>query len=159
MNDDQIFFKLPDIVKVCLEPCGTVPRKATTGSAGYDLSSAERVTIEPGKCAMISTGVRVALPCGSVGLIFERSSLHRHGLSLANKVGVIDSDYRGVISLLLENISDESVDISVGDRLAQMIVMPVKQTVMREVTSLDETKRGDGGFGSTGTSSLENSET
>ena len=159
MNDDQFFFKLPDILKVCLEPCGTFPRIATTGSAGYDLSSTERVTIEPGKCAMISTGVRVALPCGSVGLIFERSSLHRYGLSLANKVGVIDSDYRGVISLLLENISDESVDISVGDRLAQMLVMPVKQTLIREVTSLDETKRGDGGFGSTGTSSLENSET
>ena len=159
MNDDQVFFKLPDILKVCLEPCGTVPRKATTGSAGYDLSSAQRVTIEPGKCAMISTGIRVALPCGSVGLIFERSSLHRRGLSLANKVGVIDSDYRGIISLLLENILDEPVDISVGDRLAQMIVMPVKQTVMREVASLDETKRGDGGFGSTGISRLENSET
>lgn len=149
---------MKDIVKVCLEWGGTIPCKATTGSAGYDLSSAERVTIEPGKCAMISTGVRVALPCGSVGLIFERSSLHRHGLSLANKVGVIDSDYRGVISLLLENISDEPVDISVGDRLAQMIVMPVKQTLLREVTSLDDTKRGDGGFGSTGTSSLENLE-
>ena len=150
---------MKDIVKVCLEWGGTIPCKATSGSAGYDLSSADCVTIEPGKCAMISTGVRVALPCDSVGLIFERSSLHRHGLSLANKVGVIDSDYRGVIKLLLENISDEPVDISVGDRLAQMIVMPIKQTIMFEVASLDETKRGDGGFGSTGTSSLEISET
>lgn len=141
---------MKDIVKVHLGNNGVMPHRATVGSAGYDLASAENVTIAPGRCASVSTGVSLAIPSGCVGLVFERSSLHKHGLSLANKVGVIDSDYRGTILLALRNTSSEPVDISVGDRLAQIVILPTQPLIMFEVDSLDETERGGGGFGSTG---------
>lgn len=139
-----------DIVKVRIERGGSMPIRATSGSAGYDLAAADRVTVMPKECAKISTGISIALPTDYVGLVFERSSLHKRGLSLVNKVGVIDSDYRGTIYLKLENVSDEAVDISAGDRLAQLVIVPIKPVTMFEVESLDETKRGCGGFGSTG---------
>ena len=130
---------------------GAPPTRATPGSAGGDLRARHFHTFPPGTRHKVKTGVRVAIPHGYVGLVIARSSLcDRVGLKLANAVGVIDSDFRGEILLNLENVTDHDVKVSSGDRLAQLIIVPCYMDAFIEA-DLDETSRGDGGFGSTGT--------
>ena len=129
------------------------PAKATESAAGYDLCAciAGPVSIEPGGRELIPTGIAVALPGGYVGLVFGRSGLAvKHGLALANGVGVIDSDYRGELRVALINHSDTPYMVQNGDRIAQLCVMPVDNIRFAPVESLTETGRGTGGFGSTG---------
>ena len=135
-------------------PYAILPRYATAGAAGMDLSAClpeEPVTLEPGQRALIPTGVAMALPPLHVGLVFARSGLAvKRGITLSNGVGVIDSDYRGEIRVGLINLGSESVTISHGERIAQLAVLPVVQASLAEAEELDETERGGGGFGSTG---------
>ena len=129
------------------------PECATSGSAGYDLCAcvSEPVTIGPRERALIPTGISVALPDGHTGFVFGRSGLGvRHGVSLINGVGVIDSDYRGEIRIGLVNHSDVPYTVCDGDRIAQLCVMPVAAAQFVQADALDETGRGAGGFGSTG---------
>ena len=130
------------------------PSYATAGSAGMDLRACvdEPVTVAPGQRVAIPTGFAIALPDpGWVALIYARSGLAvKHGLAPANCVGVVDSDYRGEVIVGLTNLSDEAYTIQPGDRVAQLVIMPVAQANITVTDTLDDTERGAGGFGSTG---------
>ena len=132
----------------------TLPQYATSGSAAMDLTACidAPVTIAPRQLVTIPTGIAIALPSADyVALIFARSGLGvKHGISLSNGVGVIDSDYRGELKVGLTNLSDEPYTIQPGDRVAQLAILPVVQANVVQVNELDETGRGAGGFGSTG---------
>jgi len=127
---------------------GALPEYASTGSAGADLRSAEDVELLPGARAAVPTGVTLAIPAGHVGLIWPRSGLAlRHGLDTL--AGVVDSDYRGEVQVVLVNHGAETVRIGRGDRVAQLLVQRVERVSFASGT-LAETTRGAGGFGSTG---------
>ena len=131
-----------------------VPSYGTAYSAGADLYSAmqEDVIIAPETTKFIKTGIAIEIPEGLVGLIYARSGMAcKKGLAPANKVGVIDSDYRGEIIVALYNHSDSSVTVASGDRIAQLVLTPYIKADFEEADELDDTVRGDGGFGSTGT--------
>ncbi|SMC56887.1 dUTP diphosphatase [Papillibacter cinnamivorans] len=130
------------------------PFFATAGSAAMDLHACMEaaVTIPPGKSAAIPSGIAIALPSPDyVALVFARSGLAvKHGICLSNGVGVIDSDYRGEILVGLVNLSDREYTLRPGDRVAQLMVVPVCRPGLSFVSDLDDTERGAGGFGSTG---------
>jgi dUTP pyrophosphatase len=128
------------------------PTQAHDGDAGYDLHAAEAVTIDPGERASVGTGIAVAIPEGQAGLVIPRSGLAaRHGISVVNAPGLIDSGYRGELRVLLLNTdSTESFAVEPGDRIAQLVLVRVETEELQEVAELDETARGVGGFGSTG---------
>jgi dUTP pyrophosphatase len=128
------------------------PTQAHPGDAGFDLYAAEGVTLPPGARASIGTGIAVAIPDGLAGLVLPRSGLAaRHGITLVNAPGLIDSGYRGEVRVLMLNTDrDETFEVSVGDRVAQLLLVRFEAPVPEEVESLDETVRGSGGFGSSG---------
>lgn len=132
-----------------------LPTYGTEFSAGadiYALIDGDSLTIAPGETKMISTGLAFAIPEGLVGLIFARSSLGaKRGLAPANKVGVIDSDYRGEVHVALHNHSLIPQTVENGERIAQMLLVPYYSADFSETDELSETSRGEGGFGSTGT--------
>ena len=130
----------------------TAPAQAHDGDAGYDLFAAESVAIEPGRRASVGTGIAVAIPAGCAGLVLPRSGLAaRHGITLPNAPGLIDSGYRGELRVLLLNSDpDAAFDVAVGDRIAQLLVVRFEAPELEEADALDETARGAGGFGSTG---------
>ena len=131
-----------------------VPYRATPGSAGMDLCACieKDVVLSPGDRVLIKTGIAISLPSPEyVAFIFARSGLGiKHGITLSNGVGVIDSDYRGEIGVGLCNLGSETYTIKSGERIAQMVVMKVQTPDLQEVENLDSTERGTGGFGSTG---------
>lgn len=137
-----------------LDPRAQAPERATAGSAGADLRALldEPLTVPPGGRVSVPTGIAIGLPSPeTVGLVFARSGLAvKHGLALSNGVGVIDSDYTGEIRVGLVNLSDEAYTIQPGERIAQLVIMPVCLPRMELTDSLKETERGSGGFGSTG---------
>ena len=128
------------------------PAQAHEGDAGYDLHAAEAVTIAPGERASVGTGIAVAIPSGQAGLVVPRSGLAaRHGISVVNAPGLIDSGYRGELRVLLLNTDrTEPFSVEPGDRIAQLVLVDVGTPDLEEVEQLDETVRGAGGFGSTG---------
>lgn len=128
----------------------TLPSRATSGAAGYDITCTETVHIPPNERHLLSTGIAVAIPNGYVGILKSRSSTAwRRTLDV--RAGVIDSDYRGEVKVLLHNAhpSAERV-VTAGERVAQMLVVPVPDMILTESTCLSHTQRGQGGFGSTG---------
>ncbi|SFI32882.1 MULTISPECIES: dUTP diphosphatase [Microbacterium] len=129
-----------------------VPVYAHPGDAGADLVSAESVRLEPGRRALVGTGVRIALPDGYVAFVVPRSGLAaKHGITIVNAPGTVDAGYRGEIKVSLLNTDlDSAFDIAPGDRIAQLIVMQVPRATFLPVTTLEGSARGDGGFGSTG---------
>lgn len=131
-----------------------VPSRGTQGSAGLDLCACidEAITLNCGDTALIPTGIALALPSADYGaFVFPRSGIAvKHGIGLLNSVGVIDSDYRGEIMVGVINQKREAYTIEPGERIAQMVIMPVSMMPVEEVEELDETDRGAGGFGSTG---------
>jgi dUTP pyrophosphatase len=131
-----------------------LPYYATEGSAGMDLAAAvaEPVMIPAGGQRTIPTGLAIQIPQSDiVGLVYSRSGLAaKYGLTLANSVGVIDSDYTGEILCVMANHGPRDVNINPGDRIAQIVFMPLCRAILQEVAVLDETDRGSGGFGSTG---------
>ncbi|HEX3279442.1 MAG TPA: dUTP diphosphatase [Thermoleophilaceae bacterium] len=128
------------------------PAQAHEGDAGYDLHAAETLTIAPGERASVGTGIAVAIPEGQAGLVIPRSGLaSRHGISVVNAPGLIDSGYRGELRVLLLNTDREQpFSVEPGDRIAQLVLVRVETDGAVEVEELDETVRGVGGFGSTG---------
>ena len=152
-----------------VRPGAQLPQRQTAGSAGFDLCACiqEPVVLEPGDSALFPTGLAAEIPQGHVGLIFTRSGLGvKHGVAVSNGVGVIDSDYRGEILVGLQNSGDsdyrgelhvglrnhsrEAYAIQPGERVAQLVILPVCLPELAEVEELSETARGQGGFGSTG---------
>ena len=132
----------------------SLPKYETSGSSGMDLSANidTKINIEPGKTAIIPTGLALSIPKGFEIQIRPRSGLAaKQKISVLNTPGTIDSDYRGEIKVILINLSQESFKVEKGLRIAQMVVCPVVQAQLKEVNDLNETGRGEGGFGSTGT--------
>jgi dUTP pyrophosphatase len=132
-----------------------LPSYQSALAAGLDLVAAvsadSPLTILPGARALVPTGIAIALPEGTEAQVRPRSGLAvRHGLTVLNSPGTIDADYRGEVQVLLVNLGGESVAITRGMRIAQLVVAAVARAQLREVVSLDETERGTGGFGSTG---------
>ena len=137
-----------------LRPGAVMPKFGSKEAAGADLYACleESVSIAPGQTVFIPTGLAMALPRGYVGLVYARSGLAcKQDLAPANKVGVIDSDYRGEIKVGVINQIGEVYTIEPGERVAQMVILPVSMMPVEEVETLGETDRGAGGFGSTGT--------
>lgn len=134
---------------VKLTPGAHPPTRAHATDAGLDLAALDDVWLVPGEVTMVDTGVHVALPAGTVGLLCLRSSLGKHGVSIPNGVGVIDADYRGPLKFVLTAIGGD-IKISAGQRIGQLVIVPVLTPVPVIVDSLPETERGHGGFGSTG---------
>ena len=130
-----------------------LPFFATPGAAAMDLHACleESLTLAPRERRIVPTGLAVAIPAGFVGILAVRSSMGiKRGIILANGIGVIDSDYRGEVGIGLLNTTDEPYTILPGDRIAQLMVIPVTQPTLEMVEELPETERGAGGFGSTG---------
>lgn len=133
----------------------TLPRQQSAGAAGLDLTAAvgadDVLVLGSGKRALVPCGFAMALPQGFEAQVRPRSGLAaKHGVTVLNSPGTIDADYRGEIKVILINHGDEDFPISRGDRIAQMVVMPVSGVTFKEVETLDATVRGSGGFGSTG---------
>ena len=135
-----------------LHPDARLPLRAHEGDAGHDLHSVEAVTIEPGRRAMVATGIALELPEGHAGWVVPRSGLAaRHGIALVNAPGLIDAGYRGEVKVLLLNTDlSEPFTIQPGDRIAQLVVAAVAAPEVVEVDELGATARGAGGFGSSG---------
>ena len=136
-----------------LSPNAIIPTYGTNEAAGADLYACleQTVTIAPGETFWVPTGIALEVPKGCAGLIYARSSLGvKRGLAPANKVGVIDSDYRGEIRVVLLNHSNQAQTVAPGERIAQIIITPVLTPAYEEVAELTDTARGEGGFGSTG---------
>ena len=130
-----------------------LPTKGSSDSAGFDLYALlnEDLSIEPGQTILVHTGLTMAIPSGYAGFIFARSGLAtKEGLAPANKVGVVDADYRGEVMVSIHNHSQEVRRIQPGQRVAQMVILPIPEVELMEVDELEETNRGEGGFGSTG---------
>jgi dUTP pyrophosphatase len=130
-----------------------LPEYATPGAAGVDLRAAvdEETTLPPGGWCVVPTGIAIALPEGYEGQVRPRSGLAlKHGVTLLNTPGTVDADYRGEVKVILINLGKEPFTVRRGDRIAQLVVQPVARIVWRETSSLEETDRGDGGFGHTG---------
>ena len=130
-----------------------LPRYMSHAAAGMDLCAAnvEPIVVEPGQVRLVPTGLYVAIPEGFEGQVRPRSGLAlKHGLTLVNAPGTIDSDYRGEVGLIVGNIGSQAYTVERGTRIAQLVIAPVVQAEIVEVDSLDATHRGDGGFGHTG---------
>ncbi|MES2986290.1 MAG: dUTP diphosphatase [Pseudomonadota bacterium] len=128
-----------------------LPAYATDGAAGMDVVAAEAWVLEPGQRHALATGFAMAIPQGFEVQVRPRSGLAlKHGITCLNTPGTIDSDYRGEVKVILANLGDAPFTIARGDRVAQLVPAPVQRAGLEEVGSLDETKRGSGGFGSTG---------
>jgi len=135
-----------------LHPDAVIPKYAKEGDAGMDLTAISREIdvnyMDGDNLITYGTGLAFEIPKGYVGLVFPRSSIYKKDLTLSNSVGVIDSGYRGEVKLKFKN--NDYRDYDIGDRIGQMIIMPYPQVEFEEVDELDETERGDGGFGSSG---------
>lgn len=137
-----------ETLKIALDPGATMPTRAHKNDAGLDLYAAENVRIWPHSWAAVETGVHVAIPAGFVGLLTSKSGLMRHkGLTCR---GTIDSGYTGTIQAIMFNHSDVFVELLKGDKVTQLVIMPIITPVPELVDKLEETERGAGGFGSTG---------
>jgi len=135
-----------------LDPGLPLPSYAHVGDAGMDLFAAEKAVLRPFERRLIPTGIAVSIPEGHAGFVQPRSGLAiKHGLSLVNTPGLIDSHYRGEIKVIAINLDASApIEVNRGDKIAQFVVQPVVSAVLVEVDELDETVRGEGGFGSTG---------
>lgn len=132
------------------------PRCQHEGDAGLDLSSRVDYVLEPGERAMIPTGIAVAIPRGYAGFVLPRSGLaSRHGISLVNSPGLVDSGYRGELAIVMINTDKhKAFHIKRGDRIAQLVIQRVEEVTLVGIDELDDTSRGGGGFGSTGKESV-----
>ncbi len=139
-------------LRITAEPGAELPSYATEGAAGLDLRAFEDVHLNPLERKLIRTGLKMAIPEGFEGQVRPRSGLAlRLGLSMVNTPGTIDRDYRGEVGVILINLSDSVVQLSKGERIAQLVICPVAKARVVQVDDLDSTERGGGGFGSTGT--------
>lgn len=142
-----------DVLVQRLDPADEreLPSYATTGSAGLDLRSSETLVLKAGARALVGTGIAIALPENFEAQVRPRSGLAvKHGVTVLNAPGTIDADYRGEIKVPLINHGSDDFNIAYGDRIAQMVVAPVVQVSLKPVSSLNETVRGESGFGSSG---------
>jgi len=141
------------VVKTIVEEGATLPKQTTALSAGSDISAklSKPFVLRPGDYALIPTGLKIALPPGYEAQVRPRSGLAaKYGVTVLNSPGTIDADYRGEVKVILINHGKEDFTINDGDRIAQFVIAPIVNTTFIEVDELDDTDRGEGGFGSTG---------
>ena len=152
MDERRRQVRIPVLIKRLPHGHGLdLPAYATAGAAGMDVVSAENLILRPGMRHAVATGFAVAIPSGYEMQVRPRSGLAlKHGISVPNTPGTVDSDYRGEVKVILINHSDDNFTIERGDRIAQLVVSPVTLASWAEVEELDATPRGTGGFGSTG---------
>jgi len=152
MSIDTFIYRHGDVVQPMidcqLQPGARLPERAHPSDAGADLFALEAYEILPGEQKLVDTGVAVKIPRGFAGFIFNRSSQGKQGITIPHSVGVIDSDYRGNLKVLLKNIGEDPYKIEPGDRIAQLVVQRVELPTFRD--AWNDTQRGTGGFGSTG---------
>lgn len=142
------------VVKIINKSSNPLPEYATVGSSGMDIRASieAAIVLQPLERAMVSTGLFIELPLGFEAQIRPRSGLSiKQGITCLNSPGTVDADYRGEIRVILINLSNQPVTITSGERIAQMVIQQVEQINWQQVESIDETHRGEGGFGSTGT--------
>ena len=132
-----------------VQPGALLPQRAHSTDAGADLFSFETCEIYPGEQKLVDTGIAIKIPQGYAGFIYNRSSQGKKGITIPHSVGVIDSDYRGNLKVLLKNIGEDPYKITLGDRIAQLVIQPVLLVNFKDIWN--DTQRGTGGFGSTGT--------
>lgn len=134
-----------------LDPDALLPSKAHPTDAGYDLFAAEAVTVQPGESALVGTGIAMALPAATEAQVRPRSGIAlKHQVTVLNAPGTIDADYRGEVKVILINHGRSPFQIEKGMKIAQMVIAPVLPTSLAEVSELNDTVRGEGGFGSSG---------
>ena len=134
-----------------IHPDAVLPSYAHEGDAGMDVRSVQALTIQPGRRALVKTGLVAEIPSGYEIQVRSRSGLaFKHGVTVLNSPGTVDSGYRGEIGVILANFGDEPFPVSVGDRIAQLVVSPVTQAEISETSDVSSSERGEGGFGSTG---------
>lgn len=150
MTDVPVYLQLPTRIKVDREDL--IPNRAFPSDAGADLVAKDTVWLQPFKRTLVPTGVHVEIPIGYVGLLFPRSSLSKHNIVMTNSVGVIDADYRGEImaSLMYIGNNESGEHVLQGERIVQLVMVPIMLPRFVTVDELSETERGKGGFGSTG---------
>jgi len=137
---------------IVLSDAATLPRYQTSGAAGMDLCCSEDVELAPMERKLVGTGIRIAVPEGYEAQVRPRSGLAiRHGISMVNTPGTIDSDFRGEIKIILINFGNSVVKFGQGERVGQLVLCPVVRAELEVVEALEGTGRGEGGFGSTGT--------
>jgi dUTP pyrophosphatase len=143
---------LADTLEITLlHPDAIAPMRTRPGDAGYDLRATERISIPPAGRRLVGTGVAIALPEGVAGLVTPRSGLAiEHGITLLNAPGLIDPNYRGEIKVILHNAGDSRYTVEIGDRVAQLLLVPYLAPGLQVVDALDATERGANGFGSSG---------
>ena len=134
-----------------VRPDAVLPSRAYDGDAGLDLSAAEAVVLAPGQRAVVGTGLAVAVPEGHAGFVQPRSGLAaKHGITIVNAPGLVDSGYRGEVKVVLLNTGDQPFAVEPGMRIAQVVVLPVAAVELVEVADLPDTERGERGYGSSG---------
>lgn len=139
------------LVSMMVEDDNLTPEYKTSGASGADLRANEDCVLQPLERKLIKTGVRVSIPQGFEGQVRARSGLSaKKGLTLVNGIGTIDSDYTGEILVSMINLSNEPQEIHKGDRIAQLVIVPIIQALFNPVENLEDTERGEGGFGHTG---------
>lgn len=144
--------KIPAIVS---RDSAALPKKAYLGDGAADIHAAEEATISPGGRALVSGGFKIALPQGYAALVLPRSGLAlKNGITVLNAPGLVDAGYRGEVGVVLQNHGAEPFTVAVGDRIAQLMVVPVIDWTLAKTTSLPGSERGEGGFGSSGVASL-----
>jgi dUTP pyrophosphatase len=146
MEDQSLYLDTIEVMKT--SPNATLPTRAHADDAGMDLYGLEDIRLEPGQGIVTRTGIALAIPPGHTGLVADRSSMAKRGIKTAG--GVIDAGYRGEVHIVLWNISREVQELKKGDRIAQMLIVPVRTPAVKEVRELTETARGAKGFGSSG---------
>jgi len=147
VSHDPMSIRIP----ITLGPDATLPAYQTAGAAGMDLCSAIDFELAPMERLLVPTDIKIAIPAGYEGQVRPRSGLAvRHGIGMVNTPGTIDCDYRGEIKVLLINLGQDAVTFQKGDRVAQLVICPVVRAELHIETTLEETERGVGGFGSTG---------
>lgn len=141
----------PNTLQIECPDQNLIPTRAHIGDGGLDLRASQDFLLMPLESALISTGVKVAIPLGLVGLLFSRSGMAKRSITLANSVGVIDHSYRGEIKAYLVNNGTDPFQIIYGDRIAQLVLVPCALPEVELVEAVSTTERGENGFGSTGT--------
>lgn len=140
-------------IKIMNKSKFSLPKYETKGASGIDLLAniEDNILLKPNERKLVSTGIHLSIPEGYEGQVRARSGLAiKHGISLANGIGTIDSDYRGEIKVILINLGEDDFEIKKGDRIAQIVFMKIETITLKEVDILDNTERGEGGFGHTG---------
>lgn len=151
MTEQSVYRINPLWIKIVTTNDGSIPKYQTHGSAGCDLYAADEITIPSKSRGVVGTGIRLEIPHGYGAYVCPRSGLAiKNGITVLNSPGIIDNDYRGEVKVILYNTDDKEFIVKKGDRIAQLVFFPIFQAIFQKAKEVNDTSRGEGGFGSTG---------